>query len=90
MDVTLDILSHVTISLGHSLRTFEEKTCAAFETQELECERAAWQQHQEKSAANGASESKRPTAPNSKARKKKGLNLMTYKYHVLSNYVDTI
>jgi hypothetical protein len=31
-DVTLEILSPVTTSLGNSLRTFEEKTCAAFET----------------------------------------------------------
>jgi hypothetical protein len=89
-DRTLDILSCVTTSLGHSLRTFEEKTCAAFETRELERERAARQRRQEKSATNGMSESKRTTAPNSKARKQKGLNLMTYKYHALGDYVDTI
>ncbi|KAF8226575.1 hypothetical protein L208DRAFT_1204765, partial [Tricholoma matsutake] len=89
-DMTLDILSCVTTSLGNSLHTFEEKTCAAFETRELEREQAAQQRRQEKSAANGASKSKRTTAPNSKARKKKGLNLMTYKYHALSDYVDTI
>ena len=28
--------------------------------------------------------------PSSKGQKQKKLNLMTYKYHVLSNYVDTI
>ena len=90
-DLTLDILSNVTTSLGISLRTFEEKTCAAFETRELERERAARQRRQEKSTARGASESKRPTAPNSsKPRKQKGLNLMTYKYHALGDYVDTI
>jgi hypothetical protein len=90
-DATLDILSSVTTSLGHSLRTFEEKSCGAFETRELERERAARQQRQEKSAANGASKSKRPTAPNSsKARKPKGFNLMTYKFHALGDYVDNI
>ena len=90
-DPTLDILSHVTTSVGNSLRTFEEKTCAAFETRELEREWAARQQRQEKSAARGASESKRPTAPSSsKPQRQKGLNLMTYKYHALGNYADTI
>jgi hypothetical protein len=89
-DITLDILSCVTTSLGNSLCTFEENTCAAFETSELEHEQAAQQWHQEKSVASGASKSKRPTASNSKAWKQKGLNLMTYKYHALSDYIDTI
>ena len=31
-DVTLDLLSLATASLGNSLCAFEEKTCAAFET----------------------------------------------------------
>ena len=35
MDATLDIVSHVTISLANSLCMFEEETCAAFKTQEL-------------------------------------------------------
>ena len=87
---TLDILSRITASLGNSLCNFEAKTTAAFETRELERERAAWQQHQEKSMTSGASKSKRPTAPDSKARKQKKINLMTYKYHALSHYVDTI
>jgi septal ring factor EnvC (AmiA/AmiB activator) len=88
-DPTLDILSSVTTSLGNSLRTFEQKTCAAFETRELERERAARQRRQ-KSATNEASESRRPTAPNSNARKPKKLNLRTYKLHALGDYVDTI
>jgi hypothetical protein len=88
-DPTLDILSCVTTCLGNSLRTFEEKTCAAFETRELERERAARQRRQT-SATNQASESRRPTAPNSNARKQKKLNLRTYKLHALGDYVDTI
>jgi hypothetical protein len=88
-DPTLDILSSVTTSLGNSLRTFEEKTCAAFETQELERERAARQRRQT-SATNQASESRRPTAPNSNARKQKKLNLRTYKLHALGDYVNSI
>jgi hypothetical protein len=89
-DVTLDILSRITASLGNSLRTFEAKTSAAFETRELERERAARQRRQEKSATSGVSKSKRPMAPDSKAQKQKKFNLMTYKYHALGHYVDTI
>jgi hypothetical protein len=89
-DATLDILSPVTTSLGNSLRTFEEKTCTAYDTRELERERAARQRRQEKSATNAASESRRPVAPNTSARKQKKLNLRTYKHHVLGDYVDTI
>ena len=89
-DATLDILSRVTTSLGNSLRTFEEKTCEAFETRELERERAARQRRQEKSATNVVFGSRGPTASSSKARKQKKLNLRTYKYHALGDYVDTI
>ena len=40
-DVTLELLSQVTISFGTKIRAFQEKTCAAFSTHELERERAA-------------------------------------------------
>ena len=42
-DATLEILSSVTRSLGNAVHIFEEKTCAAFEIHELECEQAARQ-----------------------------------------------
>ena len=42
-DVTLEILSQVTTALGDDLRAFQAKTCAAYQTQELEHERAARQ-----------------------------------------------
>jgi hypothetical protein len=89
-DPTLDIFSCATTSLGNSLCTFEEKTCAASETRELECEQAAWQQRQEKSVTTVVSKSRRPTAANNNAPKKKKLNLSTYKNHALGDYVDTI
>jgi hypothetical protein len=94
-DATLEILSCVTGSLGNSLRIFEEKTCAAFETRELECERVARQRCQEKSATNSvASKSGRSTVSDNNAgsmpRKLKGFNLKTYKYHALGDYIDTI
>jgi hypothetical protein len=47
-DITLDILSQATTSLGNSFRDFQEKTCAMFQTRELERERAAREQHRYK------------------------------------------
>jgi len=68
-DATLDLLSLATTSLGNSLCAFEEKTCAAFETRELEREWAAQQWHPEKSVTNVTSASRRSTAPSGHARK---------------------
>jgi hypothetical protein len=47
-DVTLELLSQVTISFGTKIRAFQEKTCAAFSTRELERERAARVRRQDK------------------------------------------
>ena len=69
-DATLEILSHATRSLGNSLRIFEGRTCAAFETQELEHKRASQKRHEEKSATNVASKSRKPTALDSNAHSK--------------------
>ena len=80
-DPTLGILSHVTTSLGNSFRVFVRKTCAVFQTRELERERVARQRRQEKTAVQKASEN---------SRKPKQLNLKTYKYHALGDYVETI
>jgi hypothetical protein len=90
-DTTLDILSQVTVSLGNSLREFEEKTCSMFETREMERERAARQRRQEKAKAK-ATNGTPPvlTAPGNGARKPKRLNLNTYKVHALGDYVSTI
>jgi hypothetical protein len=152
-DSTLDILSQATMSLGESLRDFQEKTCTMFQTRELERERAARQRRQEKKTANrgarstlarssdttgestitanhgtpaGAADNHRgestnsenhrsvPTpassssstraaanvtnsssgqgskVPSNNTRKPKLLNLNTYTYHALGDYVRTI
>jgi hypothetical protein len=47
-DVTLELLSQVTISFGTRIRVFQEKTCAAFSTHELEREKAARVRRQDK------------------------------------------
>ena len=78
-DPTLDILSHITTSLGNSFCLFVGKTCATFQTWELEHEWVAEEHHQEKTMVQKAS----PQKP-------KQLNLKTYKYHLLGDYVETI
>jgi hypothetical protein len=57
-----------------------------FQTLELKQEQAVQQQRQENNMVNGGA---RP-APDSNARKLKCLNLKTYKYHVLGDYVSAI
>ena len=88
-DITLDVLSGVTTSLGNNLREFEEKTCNMFQTRELERERAARQRRRGKNMVNNEARPE-PAAPNNNARKPKHLNLKTYKYHALGDYVSTI
>jgi hypothetical protein len=87
-DFTLELLSQVTIALGNRMREFQEKTCAAFKTRELERERAARMWRQEKNMATAK------TKPNSQthnsARQPKEFNLKTYKFHALGDYCSTI
>ena len=74
-DTTLGILSQVTTSLGKSLRDFEEKTCAMFQTRELDRERAIRQRRQERNTAKDGVP--QPAAPSNNTRKSKCLNLKT-------------
>jgi len=96
-DPTLELLAQVTISLGSNLRTFEKHTCSLFQTRELDRERAARQRRQEKDQAAkkkitncGNGRKTTETSNLSTTRKPKQLNLKTYKYHALGDYVDTI
>lgn len=91
-DPTLDILSQVTTSLGNRFRTFRDKTCAEFPTKELERERVARARRQEKSKAKTTLGSSKSRSKNlgTGGRKPKILNLRTYKYHALGDYVATI
>jgi hypothetical protein len=89
-DPTLDILSQVTRSLGSRLRAFQEKTCAVFQTRELERERLARQRRTERSATGTTPGSSKPMAPSKSSRKLRQLNLRTYKYHSLGDYFNTI
>ncbi len=84
-DTTLTLLSQVTTSFGNSIREFKEKTCKAFSTRELECERAARMRRQEKNVEMSTRQNS-----NGSARKPKELSLKTYKFHALGDYVHSI
>jgi len=86
-DSTLHILSLTTTALGNSLRAFKETTCSLFQTRELERERVARHRRQQNKLAE-TGEGVIP-APN-KTRRPKHLNLKTYKFHALGDYVSTI
>ena len=81
-DVSLELLSQVTISFGTRIRAFQEKTCAAFSTHELEHERAArlrWQDKVKKAAAginSNAQKGKKATAE-TKSNAQKGTKVTT-------------
>jgi hypothetical protein len=91
-NATLDLLSLAMTSLGRSLQDFREKTCTMFLTRELEWERAAHQWWHGKSTARGDNRSLGPTlkAFKNNAWKPEHLNLDTYTYHSLGDYVTTI
>ena len=90
MDPTLDILSQATASLGSRLHAFQKKTCAAFQTRELERECLARQRRREKSATSTMPGSSKPVASSKSSQRLRQLNLRTYKYHSLSDYSNTI
>ena len=82
-EATLARLQQVTTDLGHLMRNFRNKTCAKFNTTELA---------REVEARNRRNARKKDTnAPNpGQNRKVKTLNLLTYKFHALGDYVRTI
>jgi hypothetical protein len=91
IDPTLDIMSDVTTSLGKSFREFKEKTCDAYHTQELQREKEAREQRdQKKKEANTGPEPSLTENGGKKKREPKQLELNTYKFHAMGDYVSTI
>lgn len=86
-DSTLELLSQATRTFSDGVREFQEKTCVAFKTHELERERAARLRRQANKAA-GPSDSEPKKGNNGKQPKR--FNLETYKYHALGDYCNTI
>ena len=84
-DETLTLLDFITGRLGRGLRRFQQKTCTAFDTQELKWEVECWQRHGLKNTAGNST----AAAPQSTWRKKT-FNLQTYKLHALGDYTNSI
>lgn len=79
-DATLGTMDAATIQLGLQTREFRAKTCVLFKTRELAKE-SRKRVHKKSSTAI-----QKPARP----QKKKNLNLFTYKYHALGDYVNSI
>jgi hypothetical protein len=80
-EVTLTRLEQVTTDLGRLMRDFRDKTCAKFNTTELA---------REVEARNRRNARKKSTETPNQSRKVKTLNLLTYKFHALGDYVRMI
>jgi len=82
---TLRYLDRLTTVLGRSMRKFRDTTHSAFATFELPKETGARQRRQK----SGKGKEKAGTGSTS-GRKPKSLNLFTYKWHALGDYVRAI
>ena len=96
---TLARLEVLTRELGIAMRDYRDNTCAMFETFETPAEAAARTRRkaaQEKKAAvasGTAADAPRQTTKKSganRSKQAKTLNLATYKWHALGDYVSTI
>jgi hypothetical protein len=89
-DQTLDIMDDVTTEIGAKFRAFSNKTCSAFDTQELPRESAARKRRRLKKA-KGDQASAAPELPTElDGPLAKKFSLQTYKYHALGDHAKTI
>ena len=80
-EATLAWLEQVTTDLGHLMWDFQDKTWAEFNTTKLACKVEAW---------NRCNAQKKSTKTPNQSHKVKNLNLLTYKFHALGDYVSMI
>ncbi|CAK5284580.1 unnamed protein product [Mycena citricolor] len=73
------------------MRSFQSKTCSKYTTKELPREAAARARQEQRDAqAKAASGSTAPSKQTKRNKSEKGLNLATYKWHSLGDYVNFI
>jgi len=82
---TLQHLERLTMELGQLMRKFRDTTQSAFATFELPKEAEARKRRQ-----NSGKGKEKAAAGNASAKKSKILNLFTYKWHALGDYVRAI
>ena len=83
---TLQHLERLTSELGKLMREFRNVTDSAFETFELPKETGARQRSQ----TSGSLGQERASLGNSSGKRRKRLNLFTYKWHALGDYCEAI
>ena len=83
-DITLTIMDNVTTTLGAEFRNFQTNVCPAYSTRELKREEEARKHRQSKNNTT------KLQSTGSTGRMKKTLNVQTYKFHALGDYVETI
>ena len=86
-DDSLGLLDQSLKNLSMQLRRFVKVTCAAFETKELPSEVKARQRHQQ-TQAEKRNMTDVPSSSGSPHTKR--INMHTYKFHALGDYVNTI
>lgn len=86
-DYTLAILDSETTSIGKIFNKFVDKTCVAFNTQELKNEAEARWRWQAKQVATGGPSEQRASRALVLPKK---MNRRTYKYHLLGDYAKMI
>lgn len=82
---TLQHLEGLTTELGKLMRKFRDTTQSAFVTFELPKEAGVRQRHQKSGKGK-----EKAAADSTSGRKPKNLNLFTYKWHALGDYVRAI
>lgn len=82
---SLDLLKQSLRMLSDQIRQFVEVTCVAFQTKELPSEASARQRQQQTQAENRGVNASRSSGP-----RPKSFNILTYKFHALGDYVQTI
>ncbi len=89
-DTTIQLLKTATTTLGTRFRHFVKHICSKFHTKELPRETAARGRRQARkvSKATGQTQPQQPAAPIDP--KIKLLNLLTYKFHALGDYIASI
>ncbi|TFK16819.1 hypothetical protein FA15DRAFT_606329 [Coprinopsis marcescibilis] len=89
-DLTLELLEETTTAMAAQFRLFLEQTCAQVVTFELPKEAEARRKREQSRKDKASTSSQIFSAPPPSARKRKTLNINTYKYHALGDYVSTI
>lgn len=83
-DKTLEVFEAATKTLGETLRNFQRTTCKHYDTRDLPSEEAARGRRKVALAKKGKGKA------SASGNKTKILNLQTYKWHALGDYVSSI